>query len=420
MTDGKLSGNHLLLGTDILGAKFEKGKRHSLADAEDWTVQSLLEQGWTLQVHQPQRFEDNLWRLCASLESSLGCLVGCNAYITPEGHQGLAPHYDDVSIFCCQISGRKRWKLYSANPPLANHCSGDLDSESLGVPLQEVEMTPGDVLYLPRGVIHQAIGTDETSVHLTISTYQRWTFGDLALKAVEAMLSLPPLQLALPDIARESLPVTQGNVSNLSNGIIDAFIALGAHMENHGDKIAMHAMNALKHDFMENRLPPHPKQVADKGPCPELQDTIEAVHRNFFHLFKEICTDVYPRYNEKTRTVDISGREDLQLRLVSSLGNQRDSHMMPPSYISNEDEYESEQEEEEEGDKGDEEIIFPQSYESVVAQLFKGNPIQVKNLLLNNNEEKISFATLMWNLGLVKTIVQAPRKRKADTHKTES
>eukprot|EP00889_Picochlorum_renovo_P005295 jgi/Picre1/32325/NNA_007671.t1 len=59
------------------------------------------------------------------------------------------------------------------------------------------------------GVIHQAMGTDETSVHLTISTYQRWTFGDLALKAVEAMLSLPALQLELPDIARESLPVTQ-------------------------------------------------------------------------------------------------------------------------------------------------------------------------------------------------------------------
>ena len=40
------------------------------------------------QVHQPQRFSDELWRLLAALESQLGCLVGCNAYLTPKGTQG--------------------------------------------------------------------------------------------------------------------------------------------------------------------------------------------------------------------------------------------------------------------------------------------------------------------------------------------
>jgi len=40
------------------------------------------------QVHQPQRFSDELWRLLAALEGQLGCLVGCNAYLTPAGTQG--------------------------------------------------------------------------------------------------------------------------------------------------------------------------------------------------------------------------------------------------------------------------------------------------------------------------------------------
>lgn len=44
----------------------------------------------------------------------------------------------------------------------------------------EVVLKEGDVLYMPRGTIHQAAAQDTDSAHLTISTYQRWTWGDLA------------------------------------------------------------------------------------------------------------------------------------------------------------------------------------------------------------------------------------------------
>lgn len=40
------------------------------------------------QVHQPQRFSGEAWRLLAALEAQLGCLAGCNAYLTPPGTQG--------------------------------------------------------------------------------------------------------------------------------------------------------------------------------------------------------------------------------------------------------------------------------------------------------------------------------------------
>lgn len=57
------------------------------------------------QVLQPQRFSDGIWRLVSALEIQLGCLVGCNAYLTPKGAQGLAPHYDDVELWICQTQG---------------------------------------------------------------------------------------------------------------------------------------------------------------------------------------------------------------------------------------------------------------------------------------------------------------------------
>ena len=51
--------------------------------ADSKTVWGLYQEGCTLQVHQPQRWEKPLANLCALLEQRLGCLVGINAYLTP-------------------------------------------------------------------------------------------------------------------------------------------------------------------------------------------------------------------------------------------------------------------------------------------------------------------------------------------------
>ena len=45
----------------------------------------LYNEGCTLQLHQPQRWNPALWRLVAAMETQLGCLVGANAYLTPSG-----------------------------------------------------------------------------------------------------------------------------------------------------------------------------------------------------------------------------------------------------------------------------------------------------------------------------------------------
>lgn len=65
----------------------------------------------------------------AALERQLGCLVGSNAYLTPKGSQGLAPHHDDVELWVVQTAGRKKWRLYepTSGYKLPNQPSGDLD-----------------------------------------------------------------------------------------------------------------------------------------------------------------------------------------------------------------------------------------------------------------------------------------------------
>ena len=75
-------------------------------------VRRLFKAGWSIQWLQPQQESDELAKLVAVLESQLGSLVGVNAYLTPPGVQGLAPHWDDVEVFILQLSGTKSWTLH--------------------------------------------------------------------------------------------------------------------------------------------------------------------------------------------------------------------------------------------------------------------------------------------------------------------
>jgi len=108
--------------------------------------------------------------------------------MTPTGTQGLAPHHDDVELWVLQTAGRKRWRIYEPlnGFMLPNNGSGDLDQSVLGGPVLEVELAVGDCLYMPRGTVHQAVAVEGAdSDHLTISTYQRCSYADLATHVLQ-------------------------------------------------------------------------------------------------------------------------------------------------------------------------------------------------------------------------------------------
>ncbi len=111
----------LCFGRDVCASRYVQGVREDApaaaragAPADASALAALLARGYTLQVHQPQRFNAPLWQLCAALEASLGSLVGANVYVTPPGCQGLAPHYDDVDIWVLHTQGTKARRTLKA------------------------------------------------------------------------------------------------------------------------------------------------------------------------------------------------------------------------------------------------------------------------------------------------------------------
>ncbi|XP_076802755.1 ribosomal oxygenase 1-like isoform X1 [Clavelina lepadiformis] len=146
-------------------------------------VWDYYKNGCSVRLKNPQAFSKPVWQLCATLQEYFKSMVGSNIYLTPPGTQGFAPHYDDIEAFVLQLEGKKRWSLYnprSAAETLPRFSSKNFDPSEIGEEIFSTTLEPGDLLYFPRGFIHQASSLPGShSLHITISTYQRNSWGDL-------------------------------------------------------------------------------------------------------------------------------------------------------------------------------------------------------------------------------------------------
>ena len=114
--------------------------------------------------------------------------VYANAYLTPASSHAVAAHADDRDVLVVQIMGRKKWKVYRKVPveyPFEKEQAGKngnkVDPSVLRGGLcfddKDVVLCRGDVLYLPRGYVHEATTEDfdgetpgyEPSLHITLA-----------------------------------------------------------------------------------------------------------------------------------------------------------------------------------------------------------------------------------------------------------
>ena len=202
-----LKEKKLTYGTNVDVTSYKDGVRrtHNANDgfsnvsknADYETVAKRFEEdGCSVRVLHPQRWSDKLWALLSNLENFWQSPTGCNAYWTPANSQGFAPHWDDIDAFVLQIEGRKRWRLYPTRdvsekfPRFSSEEFSEEERKRLEeMKYVEVILEPGDVMYMPRGTIHEAFcitsedendgKKDESSLHLTISVNQRNTFADI-------------------------------------------------------------------------------------------------------------------------------------------------------------------------------------------------------------------------------------------------
>ena len=156
-----------------------------------------LRQGATLVIDAVDELVTSVGVLAEQLEIELGDPVGVNLYASWEHTRGFGLHWDDHDVLVLQVSGRKRWTVFGAtrSAPLADDVENAAPPS--GDPLCELELTAGDLLYLPRGHWHYATPLGEPTVHLTIGIYRR-TGVDLARWLAEQMKALEVFRRDLP------------------------------------------------------------------------------------------------------------------------------------------------------------------------------------------------------------------------------
>ncbi|KAA0191349.1 Lysine-specific demethylase NO66, partial [Fasciolopsis buskii] len=193
--DLMLRKQRVMFGEHLDLASYEGGRRYTLnppGRAFRSVVWDHYKMGCSVRLLCPQLFLPQVRYRLSLLQEYFGCFVGANVYLTPPGSQGFAPHYDDIEAFIMQLEGSKEWRIYAPRSPsekLPRESSPNFTEKDLGKPMMTVTLKPGDLLYLPRGFIHQGSTSDEThSLHLTISTYQKHTWGDFLSKLIPIAL----------------------------------------------------------------------------------------------------------------------------------------------------------------------------------------------------------------------------------------
>ena len=148
--------------------------------------------------------------LCDNLQQTFPHAYA-NAYLTPASSHAVKAHADDRDVLVIQVFGKKKWKVYENVPiqyPFTKEQVGKygnkVDSTVLDGGLcfnnKEMVLSPGDVLYLPRGYVHEASCEDEPSFHITVALATHdWCMSVLLSNSIRQTLDqAPQFRRALP------------------------------------------------------------------------------------------------------------------------------------------------------------------------------------------------------------------------------
>ena len=160
--------------------------------------------------------------LCNSLQETFPH-VYANTYLSPPDSHAVNAHADDRDVLVVQLLGSKTWKVYRKVPikyPFENEQVG---KNGLGVDPsvfagglcfedEEITLSAGDVLYMPRGFVHEASthtqtatttttnGAIEPSFHITLALATHdWCIASILSDTIRnTLIDNPEFRKALP------------------------------------------------------------------------------------------------------------------------------------------------------------------------------------------------------------------------------
>lgn len=180
----------------------------SSIDVNATDARKLFENGMGLLFNEVQTISPLLDEYLQLIRNNIGLsamtISRCLVYATPDG-KGTAPHFDQNINFVLQIHGTKKWQIAPNTDvinPLTRHTMGLMPDpemtsylekplpETMPENTQSFELSPGSLLYVPRGYWHST-EADGDALALNF-TFTPPTWIDLLTAALRGRLALSP------------------------------------------------------------------------------------------------------------------------------------------------------------------------------------------------------------------------------------
>ena len=103
----------------------------------------------------------------ARLDDALPCVLSnAEIFFSQQDNEAYEGHCDADDVLVVQLAGKKTWNLYA---PQQRRYAGiqDLNEQQLGPVMQEINMRPGDAIYLRAGVPHRCVTSAPFSMHMS-------------------------------------------------------------------------------------------------------------------------------------------------------------------------------------------------------------------------------------------------------------
>nr|WP_315422416.1 cupin domain-containing protein [uncultured Pedobacter sp.] len=263
----KTNGGKTDFVISLIGGKIvnpEKGVGHKAPSY--WTAGNVFEsfeKGSTIRLGNIASHCLSIRKLQQHFEANLQTDININLYLTPPGSRAFGAHYDDHDVFIVQISGSKIWKLFSPAEEspvevlhrgragwLKKEMPGSKKVRPLPIPDQDwsIKMQAGDLLYVPRGHVHQVYSEDEESLHLTVAVTVVTWYEVVVQALLETLKESDALREALPpDISNRNF-----NTPYFNNRIAEVKADLEKHLT---PEIMRDSVNEIARRFVVSRNP---------------------------------------------------------------------------------------------------------------------------------------------------------------------
>lgn len=135
-------------------------------------VMDLLRRGASLVANDIDSLTPVMSGTAAAMESRLAGKIQANLYCSWREHQAFGSHFDTHDVYAIHVAGEKLWNIYETrvdNPiahPKFKSFGQEWHDANRGPIARQVLMRPGDLLYIPRGLYHDAMATSDGTIHI--------------------------------------------------------------------------------------------------------------------------------------------------------------------------------------------------------------------------------------------------------------